>query len=124
MSFRPCILSEYYFTPRRWAKFCSLQNCCGRFPETKRSPPLSWEEVDGFRCALPILQQRLPPLRLNLPRFLRRQRRRPRKFIDPSKRPAGVDDRFGVRGDAAFLVLRRNARIERRAPGVADDVDA
>src|SRR5580700_6541277 len=98
----------------------SLRSATARPCSTSRSIGRRAEHGGLLRSLL----QKLPPLLLDRPRLVRRQRRRLRKFFAPRKRPAGIDDRFGVRGDAALLVVRRNARIEGRAPGVAHDVDA
>lgn len=61
-----------------------------------------------LRIALRSMQATVgeaPPLRLDLPSLLDRQRRGRRKFLAPRERPTGVDDRLGVGSDAAFLVV-------------------
>src|SRR5215208_103726 len=67
--------------------------------------------------------ERLAPLLRDRLRLLLRQRRGRRKPVEPGKRPTGVDDRLGMRCDPALLVVRRDARIQRRAPGLAYDID-
>src|SRR5215469_14809892 len=44
-------------------------------------------------------------------------------FVLSGERFAGLDDHFRVRGVVAATVGGIDARVERRAPGVADDVD-
>jgi hypothetical protein len=96
-----------------WAVFCCIcRLSSARFASATDSPE-KIRTLSGGGSSRGTRLQKLPPLRLNLSRLVRRQRRRLRKFIDPGERPAGVDDRLGVGSDAAFLVLRRNARIER-----------
>src|SRR5205809_792007 len=55
--------------------------------------------------------------------LLRRRHVHAREFVAPVPRPACVDDRAAVGIVAQRLALRLDPRIERRRPGVADDVD-
>src|SRR5215831_4407037 len=75
------------------------------------------------RYAPALRFERVAPLLLDHPCLVERQRREGRELVDPGKWPTGVDDRLRMRGDAFLLVARRNARVQRRAPGAADDVD-
>src|SRR5262249_58454406 len=67
--------------------------------------------------------QRLSPLLIDRPRLRERERRGRRALLHPRERPARLDDHLRMRGDAPRLVGRRNARIERRAPGIAAECD-
>src|SRR5580693_6928097 len=92
-----------------------------------RSAPPPWTRRSGtvwrsFASPLRTPFERSAPLRLDGPRIVVRQRRQLREAVDPGERLDGLDDELGMRGDAALLRFGRDARIERRAPGIADDV--
>src|SRR6476620_11678260 len=63
------------------------------------------------------------PFSLDRARFRPAHRRGWRELIEPGIGSARIDDQLGVRGDAAVLVGLGYARIEPRAPAVADDID-
>src|SRR5580692_1089053 len=95
---------------------CICRLLSARFASVTDSPE-KIRTLSGGGSSRGTQLQKLPPLRFDLPRLIGRQRRGRRKFIMPRKRPAGVNDRLGVRSDTAFLIIRRNTGIQRRAPG-------
>src|SRR5262245_53037201 len=52
-----------------------------------------------------------------------RKRGARREPVDPGEWPARVDDRLRIRRHSVLLLVRRDARIQGRAPGIAHDVD-
>src|SRR5215467_9197636 len=73
----------------------------------------------------PVLRsaQHRSPLRLDRARILVRQRRQFRKSVNPGEWLDGLNDKLRMGGDTALLESDRDARIERRAPSIPDDVN-
>src|SRR5262249_55394745 len=88
------------------------------------TPSLSLALLPFLRIGLALYAlQRRAPLLLDGPRLGEREHRGRRESVDPCKGAAGFDDQLRMRGDVARSLRRGNARIERRTPGAADDVD-
>src|SRR6267142_3922554 len=66
--------------------------------------------------------KRFAPLLLDRARVVVGKCGQLREAVDPGKRLDGLDDQLRVRSDTAPFGFGRNARIECRAPGIADDV--
>src|SRR5262245_12219926 len=75
------------------------------------------------RKATACLLQRRAPLRLDGARLVEGEGRCRREFVEPREGATGFDDELRMRGDAARLLRRRDARVERGTPGVAYNVD-
>src|SRR5260370_28530664 len=88
-------------------------------PKTLSLPP----DRVGARHASPLRPEQVAELLLRDAAFFRRGHVDLRELVAPMPWPAGVDDRAAVGMVADRLALGLEARIERRRPAVADDVD-
>src|SRR5689334_11678012 len=85
---------------------------------------LSWEwRETAFRRSVALPLERYAPFRFDPARLVLGKRRSRWEFVLPRKRPTGIDDRFRMRGEACHLVLGRYTRIERRTPGIANNIN-
>src|SRR5712692_2666760 len=96
----------------------------------KRHPARVLHRVSGVRVAPDLFLLARPrariedvvPFVLDGARLVEGEGRGGGELVEPGEGAAGLDDQLGVRGGAALLGFRGDARVEGGAPGIPDDV--